>query len=107
MRDVMRRYGRPDALLLLYDGNAGVRCYRDGRECAAPRTPLEEGLRAGLDMNAGGTLARDLHELYHYLVMRLTLANLRNDDKLLTECQQLMKPLHEAWLQIADEPAAR
>jgi len=68
---------------------------------------IEEGLRAGLDMNAGGTLARDLHELYHYLVMRLTLANLRNDDKLLTECQQLMKPLHEAWLQIADEPAAR
>ena len=39
--------------------------------------------------------------------MRLTLANLRNDDKLLTECQQLMKPLQEAWLQIADEPAAR
>ena len=68
---------------------------------------IEEGLRAGLDLNAGGTLARDLDDLYHYLVMRLTLANLRNDDQLLTECQRLMKPLQEAWAQIADQPAAR
>jgi hypothetical protein len=32
MQDVMRRYGRPGALLLLYDASAGVRGYRDGRE---------------------------------------------------------------------------
>jgi flagellar secretion chaperone FliS len=68
---------------------------------------IEEGLRAGLDMEAGGSLARDLRDLYEYLVMRLTLANLRNDDALLTECQRLMKPLQEAWAQIADQPAAR
>jgi flagellar protein FliS len=34
---------------------------------------VEEGLRAGLDLRAGGSLARDLHELYGYLTMRLTL----------------------------------
>src|SRR5688572_14881725 len=27
---------------------------------------IEEGLRAGLDLDAGGSLARDLDELYHY-----------------------------------------
>lgn len=32
MRDVMRQFGRPDALLLLYDTNRGVRMYRGGHE---------------------------------------------------------------------------
>lgn len=32
MRDVMRQFGRPDALLLLYDTNRGVRMYRNGHE---------------------------------------------------------------------------
>ena len=66
---------------------------------------VEEGLRAGLDLNAGGTLARDLDELYTYLTMRLTLANIRNDEAMLDECQRLMQPLQEAWQAI--EPASR
>ena len=32
MRDVMQRYGRHDALLLLHDTNGGIRVYRGGRE---------------------------------------------------------------------------
>ena len=66
---------------------------------------VEEGLRAGLDLRAGGSLARDLHELYGYLAMRLTLANLRSDEAALEECQRLMRPLHEAWLAIAEDAA--
>lgn len=58
---------------------------------------VDEGLRAGLDLKAGGTLARDLDELYGYLSMRLTLANLRNDDAALQECQRLVAPLRDAW----------
>lgn len=64
---------------------------------------IEEGLRAGLDLRAGGSLARDLDDLYSYLAMRLTLANLRNDEAALEECQRLMRPLHEAWMAIAEE----
>jgi flagellar protein FliS len=63
---------------------------------------VEEGLRAGLNLRAGGALARDLDDLYGYLSMRLTLANLRNDDATLDECQRLMQPLREAWMAIAD-----
>ena len=63
---------------------------------------IEEGLRAGLDLRAGGTLARDLHDLYGYLTLRLTMANLRNDESALDECQRLMQPLREAWMSIAD-----
>lgn len=36
MHDLMRRYGRADALFLLYDTNAGVRVFRGGREVALP-----------------------------------------------------------------------
>lgn len=68
---------------------------------------VEEGLRAGLDLNAGGTLARDLHELYGYLTMRLTLANLHNDEAGLAECQRLMEPLREAWTAIGGAADSR
>ncbi len=64
---------------------------------------LEEGLLAGLDMRASGTLAGDLRDLYRYLTLRLTLANLRSDEAALEECQRLMTPLRDAWLSIADK----
>lgn len=73
---------------------------------------VEEGLRASLDLRAGGELARDLNDLYGYLTMRMTLANVRNDEAGLAEAQALMQPLREAWMSIADQahataPAAR
>jgi len=37
MQDLMRRYGRHDALLLMHDTNAGVRVYRGGREIVESR----------------------------------------------------------------------
>lgn len=36
MQDLMQRYGRRDALLLLHDPNDGVRAYRGGRGAGAP-----------------------------------------------------------------------
>jgi len=68
---------------------------------------IEEGLRAGLDLNAGGNLARDLHELYGYLTMRLTLSNLHNDEAGLAECQRLMEPLRDAWAAIGSAADSR
>jgi flagellar protein FliS len=64
---------------------------------------VEEGLRAGLDLHAGGTLARDLDDLYGYLSMRLTLANLHSSEPALDECQRLVQPLREAWAAIAEQ----
>ena len=62
---------------------------------------VDEGLRAGLNLQAGGRLASDLHDLYGYLNLRLTQANLRNDERLLEECQRLMQPLRDAWMSIS------
>jgi flagellar protein FliS len=68
---------------------------------------IEEGLRAGLDLQAGGELAKDLNDLYAHLTFKLTYANLRNDEPALEECQRLMRPLQEAWAAIGDSAAAR
>jgi hypothetical protein len=37
MHDLMRQYGRPDALLLLHDTARGVRAFRGGRELTNPQ----------------------------------------------------------------------
>jgi flagellar secretion chaperone FliS len=67
---------------------------------------VEEGLRSGLNLQAGGELAHDLHDLYNYVTARLTMANARNNDDMLDECQRLVAPLQEAWLAIANEADA-
>jgi flagellar secretion chaperone FliS len=58
---------------------------------------VAEGLRGALDMKAGGALAQELSDLYDYLAVRLTYANLKNDEAALDECQRLVLPLQEAW----------
>ena len=68
---------------------------------------VEEGLKAGLDLEAGGALAADLRALYGYIVLRLTRANLHNDDAALAECQRLIEPVREAWSRIASDAAPR
>ena len=62
---------------------------------------VEEGLKAGLDLQSGGKLAADLHQLYTYVSLRLTQANLHNDAAALDECAQLMAPVRAAWTDIA------
>jgi flagellar protein FliS len=64
---------------------------------------IEEGLKAGLNMEAGGRLAEDLSLLYAYVAMRLTVANLRNDESALDECLRLIGPLREAWISIGPQ----
>ena len=60
---------------------------------------LDEGLKAGLNLEAG-PLATDLRELYAYLCMRLTQANLHNDAAAIEECQRILTPVREAWTAI-------
>lgn len=75
-----------------------------GRAIGRAARIVEEGLKAALNLEAGGQLAQDLRDLYVYLGARLTLANLRNDEKILDECAALMQPIRDAWAEIG--PAA-
>ena len=58
---------------------------------------VDEGLKGSLDLKAGGALASDLADVYAYVTLRLTQANLRNDVTALDECQAVMQPLRQAW----------
>lgn len=66
---------------------------------------VDEGLKAGLDLRAGGELAGHLNALYGYIVTRLTQANLRNEVEALDECTRLLNPIREAWAAIAPSNA--
>jgi flagellar secretion chaperone FliS len=72
-----------------------------GRAIGRAARIVEEGLKAALDLQAGGSLAADLAQLYAYIGQRLTHANLKSDVAALDECKALMQPLREAWTSIA------
>jgi flagellar secretion chaperone FliS len=63
---------------------------------------IDEGLKAALDLKAGGKLAADLSDLYAYVCLRLIQANLNNDEAALDECMTLVTPLRDAWQAIGD-----
>ena len=66
---------------------------------------LEEGLKGSLNLEEGGAVAANLHDVYDYCVMRLTQANLRNDDVLLQEVLSVLAPVADGWKRIGG-PAA-
>ena len=71
-----------------------------GRAIGRAARIVDEGLKAALDVKAGGKLAEDLAALYAYVTLRLTQANLHNDERALDECMRLMEPLRTAWIGI-------
>jgi flagellar protein FliS len=65
---------------------------------------IDSGLRASLDHNVGGEIARNLDALYEYMSNRLMMANLQNSPEMIEEVQRLMHDLKSAWEAI--NPAA-
>ncbi len=64
---------------------------------------LEEGLKAGLNQEKGGALAENLSRVYDYCVMRLTIANVKNDMTILTEVRGVIEPIAQAWREISPD----
>lgn len=75
-----------------------------GRAVGRATAIVDEGLRAALDLRGGGELARDLHDLYAYVVKRLLQSQLGADEGALDECVRLMQPVAEAWAAIRPQP---
>lgn len=61
---------------------------------------LLEGLRAALDLQQGGDIAKQLDALYDYMNKRLMLAHINNQPAPLEEVLGLLRELHDAWNQI-------
>lgn len=62
------------------------------------------GLRSSLDLDAGGELAGNLHDLYDYMERQLLQANIRNEIALLDEVSGLLREIKTAWDAVGDQP---
>jgi len=67
---------------------------------------IDNGLRASLDKEAGGEIARNLDALYDYMSRRLLEANIKNQPEILDEVRGLLADLRDTWNQIGGTPAA-
>lgn len=66
---------------------------------------VNEGLKTGLNMEAGGDVAANLSRLYDYIVRTLLTANLKSDAEQLDIADRLLADLAEAWQTSIDQPA--
>ncbi len=86
---------------------ARARLHMEGGETAAKGQSIskaiqiiDQGLKASLDVKAGGELAQRLAALYDYMGRRLLAANRYNDAGALAEVERLLGDLQEAWERI-------
>jgi flagellar protein FliS len=69
-------------------------------ECIGQAMSILDGLRASLNAEAGGEIARNLDNLYEYMSHRLLEANLKNDAVRLDEVTRLLGEIKAAWASI-------
>ena len=104
-------------ILMLYDGSqaaiAKARSAMSHGDIPAKGAAISKaieiidlGLKASLDVKAGGVLAERLSALYDYMLNRLLAANLRNDVAILDEIARLLNELRGAWAQIGQAGTA-
>lgn len=55
------------------------------------------GLKSALDFQQGGEIARNLDELYDYVLRKIMHINIHNDLDALREVQGLMMEIQQAW----------
>jgi flagellar protein FliS len=67
---------------------------------------LDEGLKPALNLAQGGDIAANLNGLYGYCSLRLTEANLRNEDAALADVIRVIEPVADGWRQIGGQVAA-
>ena len=98
--------GFMDAIVLARGAMRAKQIETKGKAIGRAGRIVEEGLKAGLNLEAGGRLAADLDSLYAYIGLRLLQANLRNDGAALDECVRLIAPLRDAWIAIGPQVEA-
>jgi flagellar protein FliS len=64
------------------------------------------GLQGGLNMKSDLEIANNLNDLYNYITIRLTDANVESSIEILDEIHHLFYPIKEAWDNISDADKA-
>jgi len=75
-------------------------------ECIGKAISIIGGLRAALDFEQGGEIARNLGDLYNYMEYGLLEANLSNDPAKLDEVARLLGEIRGAWDAIGPQRVA-
>jgi len=65
---------------------------------------VDSGLKASVDQEAGGELARNLVATYELVIHHLMQANLHADEEKLILAETLLKDLGSAWREACDTP---
>jgi flagellar protein FliS len=65
---------------------------------------VDSGLKASVDMEAGGEVAKYLVASYELIIQNLMLANLNADEEKLTVAETMLKNLGSAWREACDAP---
>jgi len=65
-----------------------------------------DGLRAALNLEEGGEIAANLHDLYVYIEQCLLLANLHSDVAKLNEADHLLANVASAWNEMGSQNGA-
>lgn len=63
---------------------------------------VESGLKASIDEDAGGEVAKSLIATYNMVIRSLLLANLNSDHDQLTLAERMLTDIREAWRMAAD-----
>ena len=66
-------------------------------EMISQAVSIINGLRASLDLNAGGELATNLDNIYEYIERRLLKANIDDDVTILDEASSLLHEIKSGW----------
>jgi flagellar protein FliS len=99
--------GPEESVLMLYDG--AIRFMKMSAVCIAKKNrkkkivfiektlKIVDYLQACLDMQKGGEIAKNLNDLYDYILIELTKANLKDDIRKIQEIINLLLPVRDAW----------
>ena len=90
------------ARLFLEQGNIPAK----GEALSKAINIIDNGLKAGLNMEVDSDLPGNLAALYDYMVRRLLQANLRNDVEAIVEVEGLLNNIADAWKQIGPNAAS-
>ncbi|WP_414499482.1 MULTISPECIES: flagellar export chaperone FliS [unclassified Zymobacter] len=86
------------ALWALDEGKVAER----GMAISKAITILDNGLDAALDMEKGGELSENLHNLYGYMSRTLLKANIKVDRKSIEHVADMVNDIATAWRSIGD-----
>lgn len=103
-----------ELVVMLYDGALRFLAAADDAMARGDLTARRDALSRALaiiaelqntlNMNAGGDLAASLDRLYNYLNTRLVDVTVKSDRTAIDEALSLLRPLRDAWAEIAAEP---